>query len=72
MVATPAKGSSLRKAEPDARGSAQTERKTLTPCLFRGGALDVVWPQFLALAVIGTILFGVALVRFRETIGQMA
>ena len=34
-------------------------------------ALDVVWPQFLALAVIGAALFGVALARFRKTIGSM-
>jgi ABC-2 type transport system permease protein len=40
--------------------------------LFRGAGLDVVWPQFLALAVIGSILFGIALMRFRSTIGTMA
>jgi ABC-2 type transport system permease protein len=40
--------------------------------LFRGGGLEVVWPQFLALAAIGTVLFGAALVRFRRTIGSMA
>jgi ABC-2 type transport system permease protein len=40
--------------------------------LFRGGGIEVVWPQFLALAVIGAALFGVALVRFRKTIGSMA
>jgi len=39
--------------------------------LFRGGGLEVVWPQFLALAVIGTVLFLVALARFRRTIGSM-
>jgi ABC-2 type transport system permease protein len=39
--------------------------------LFRGGGIEVVWPQFLALAVIGTVLFSVALVRFRKTIGSM-
>ncbi len=40
--------------------------------LFRGGGLDVVWPQFLALALISAALFGIALIRFRKTIGQMA
>jgi ABC-2 type transport system permease protein len=40
--------------------------------LFRGGGLEVVWPQFLALTVIGVVLFGVALARFRRTIGSMA
>jgi ABC-2 type transport system permease protein len=39
--------------------------------LFRGATLDVVWPQFLALAVISAALFGVALGRFRKTIGSM-
>ncbi len=33
--------------------------------LFRGAGLDVVWPQLLALAAIGTILFFFALQRFR-------
>ena len=40
--------------------------------LFRGGGIEVVWPQFLALAVIGAVLFGVALARFRKTIGSMS
>jgi ligand-binding sensor protein len=40
--------------------------------LFRGGGLSVVWPQFLALALISAALFGIALIRFRKTIGQMA
>ena len=39
--------------------------------LFRGAGLDVVWPQFLALAVISAALFGIALMRFRKTIGSM-
>jgi ABC-2 type transport system permease protein len=38
---------------------------------FRGAGLDAVWPQFLALVVIGSVLFGVALTRFRKTIGSM-
>lgn len=33
--------------------------------LFRGAGFDVVWPQFLMLAVIGSILFWLALRRFR-------
>jgi ABC-2 type transport system permease protein len=40
--------------------------------LFRGAGLDVVWPQFLALALIGLVLFGISLGRFRKTIGTMA
>jgi ABC-2 type transport system permease protein len=40
--------------------------------LFRAADLSAVWPQFLALAVIGAALFGVALIRFRKTIGSMA
>jgi len=39
--------------------------------LFRGAGLDVVWPQFLALAVIGGLFFTVALTRFRKTISVM-
>ena len=33
--------------------------------LFRGAGLDIVWPQFVALLVIGSVLFGLALRRFR-------
>lgn len=39
--------------------------------LYRGAALDVVWPEFLALLVIGTVFFLVALSRFRKTITLM-
>jgi ABC-2 type transport system permease protein len=40
--------------------------------LFRAAGLDVVWPQLLALAAIGTVLFMVALSRFRRTLSRMA
>jgi ABC-2 type transport system permease protein len=40
--------------------------------LYRAAGLEIVWPQFLALAAIGAAFFGVALVRFRATIGTMA
>ena len=40
--------------------------------LYRGAGLEAVWPQFLALAVIGAVLFSIALARFRKTIGTMA
>ncbi len=40
--------------------------------LYRGAGLDVVWPQFVCLALIGGILFAVSLSRFRNTINQMA
>ena len=40
--------------------------------LFRGASFAVVWPQFLALALIGTVLFVLSLRRFRRTISQMA
>jgi hypothetical protein len=39
--------------------------------LFRGAGFDLVWPQFVALAVIGAALFGDALAPFRLTIGTM-
>ena len=40
--------------------------------IYRGGAVDVAWPQFLALAIIGAVLFSAALLRIRKTIRQMA
>ncbi len=40
--------------------------------LYRGAGLEVVWQPFLALALIGTVLFFLSLARFRKTIGQMA
>jgi len=38
--------------------------------LFRGAGLDVVWPQLVALGLIGTVLFSLALLRFRKAIGE--
>ncbi len=40
--------------------------------LYRGASLSVVWPHFLALAVIGATLFSLSLVRFRRALGAMA
>jgi ABC-2 type transport system permease protein len=40
--------------------------------LYRGAGFDVVWPQLLALALIGALLFFFSLRRFRATISQMA
>jgi len=34
--------------------------------LYRGAGLDVVWPQFLAVAVVGGLFLGLSLVRFRK------
>jgi len=34
--------------------------------LYRGAGIDVVWPEFLAVAVIGSLFFGLALLRFRH------
>lgn len=39
--------------------------------LFRGAGIEVVWVQFLALAVIGAVLCYLSLRRFRNTISQM-
>lgn len=39
--------------------------------LYRGAGLTVVWPQFLAIGVIGAVFFSIALARFRRTIGTM-
>lgn len=38
--------------------------------LYRGAGLDIVWPQFAVIAAIGTLLFSVALLRFRSTMIQ--
>lgn len=37
--------------------------------LFRGAGLSVVWPQLLALAAVGSVLFTLALRRFRKFLG---
>jgi ABC-2 type transport system permease protein len=40
--------------------------------LFRGAGLSIIWPQFLAILVIGSLFFLYALSRFRKTLAQMA
>ena len=40
--------------------------------LFRGAGFSIVWPQLLALAVIGSALFAFSLNRFRKAVSQMA
>lgn len=40
--------------------------------LFRGAGIDVVWPQFLAILVIGCVLFTASLTRLRMTISNIA
>ncbi|MFY1931912.1 ABC transporter permease [Achromobacter xylosoxidans] len=40
--------------------------------LFRGAGLGIVWQPFLALALIGSVLFAFSLTRFRKTLSQMA
>lgn len=40
--------------------------------LYRGAGLEVVWSQLLAIIVIGTVFFLIALSQFRKTISQMA
>jgi ABC-2 type transport system permease protein len=40
--------------------------------LFRGAGVKVVWPQMLALVLIGVVLFSLSLSRFRKTISRMA
>jgi len=39
--------------------------------LYRGAGLNIVWPHMLAIMAIGMAFFGIALSRFRKTIGQM-
>jgi ABC-2 type transport system permease protein len=38
--------------------------------LYRGAGFDVVWPQFLAVALIGGLFFGLAILRFRSVAAQ--
>ena len=40
--------------------------------LYRGAGLETVWSNFLALLVIGGVMFGASLLRFRKTISRMA
>jgi ABC-2 type transport system permease protein len=40
--------------------------------LYRGAGFEVVWPQFLAVALIGGLFLGLALVRFRRVTAQAA
>jgi ABC-2 type transport system permease protein len=40
--------------------------------LFRGAGFAVVWPQFVALALAGAVLFVLSLARFRQTLAAMA
>ncbi|MES2088566.1 MAG: ABC transporter permease, partial [Pseudomonadota bacterium] len=40
--------------------------------LYRGAGFDVVWTSFVALLLIGSVLFALSLMRFRKTITQMA
>ncbi len=39
--------------------------------LYRGAGIEVVWPQFLLILAIGSLLFFASLRRFRKTISQM-
>ena len=39
--------------------------------LYRGAGIEVVWKPFLYLALIGSVLFALALARFRNTISRM-
>jgi len=39
--------------------------------LYRGAGFAVVYPQFLALAAIGAILFAFSLARFRKSLGEI-
>jgi ABC-2 type transport system permease protein len=36
--------------------------------LYRGAGLDVVWPQFLAVAGIGALFLALSLLRFRSAV----
>ena len=40
--------------------------------LYRGAGFDVVWPQFLFVAIVRGLFFVVAILRFRSTASQEA
>ena len=40
--------------------------------LYRGAGIDVVWPQFLAVALIGGLFFALAVLRFRTVALQQS
>ena len=40
--------------------------------LFRGAGLEIIWPQLLALLILGYAFFQIAHARFRKTLSQMA
>lgn len=40
--------------------------------LYRGAGIDVVWPDFAAISVIGAVFFGIALLRFRNSLAVAA
>jgi ABC-2 type transport system permease protein len=40
--------------------------------LYRGAGIDVVWPEFLAVASVGGLFFFLAILRFRSTAAQAA
>jgi ABC-2 type transport system permease protein len=38
--------------------------------LYRGAGIDVVWPEFALVALIGRLFFGLAILRFRSVVTQ--
>jgi ABC-2 type transport system permease protein len=38
--------------------------------LYRGAGMDVVWPEFVIVALIGGLFFVLAILRFRSTAAQ--
>jgi ABC-2 type transport system permease protein len=38
--------------------------------LYRGAGIDVVWPEFVLVALIGGLFFGLAILRFRSVVAQ--
>ncbi|MFT6430268.1 MAG: ABC-2 type transport system permease protein [Halopseudomonas sp.] len=40
--------------------------------LYRGAGFVTVWPQFLAIIIIGVLFFAGALLRFRKALAQMS
>lgn len=53
------------------QGSPSTHFVSLSAAiLFRDAGIEVVWPDLLALTVIGLLFFGIALARFRKSLAS--
>ena len=60
---------SLKKSQAVSRAQKATDKANAS---YRGAGLDVVWPQFLAVAFVGGLFFSFSILRFRSVTGYRA